>query len=115
MSPEKAQSLYRQFPSLFPTQVQLYCGEGWYGLLQKLCSDIAAHATAVAIAPSIISVHEKYGTLRVDTSEDDPHIRRLLRDAEDASEKTCDVCGEPGNLLDDGVWMKTRCCLHVHQ
>jgi len=112
MSPEKSQALCKQFPSLFSKPVTFYCGEGWCGLLQKLCFDIAAHATAAGIRPTVVSVQEKYGSLRVEISPEDAHIQRLLQAAEDASEKTCDVCGEPGALLDDGVWVKTRCPAH---
>jgi len=115
MSPEQSKALHDRFPALFPEKVWFYCGDGWYGVLEKLFSDIVEHAEAAGISPAVVSVQGKYGSLRVGTSEEDRHIRLLLHDAEDASEKTCEICGAPGTLLDDGVWIKTRCRWHVRR
>jgi hypothetical protein len=51
----------------------------------------------------------------VETSEEDRHIRQLLHDAEEASETICDICGAPGTLFDDGIWITTRCRWHVRR
>ena len=112
MRPEHAQLLREQFPELVPQNIRFECGDGWYAVLQKLLLDIAMHAVASGLNPTVVSVREKYGSLRVHLNEDYPHIRDLLLDAENASEKICDICGGPGTLIDDGFWITTRCPTH---
>jgi hypothetical protein len=115
VSPDRTRLLCEQFPALVSQGLRFECGDGWFALLQKLFAALAEHANAHKMPATVVSVREKYGSLRVETSEEDRHIRRLLHDAEEASETICDICGAPGTLFDDGIWITTRCRWHARR
>ena len=103
------------------------CGEGWYNILDNLCSCIQNHidnknANIVykkqkgelpQDAPSFpqaeaTQVKEKYGGLRFYTNYSDEFIDGLISMAEAMSYVTCEFCGNPGKPNDEG-WVSTQC------
>lgn len=113
------------------------CADGWFDLIYKLSIAIESKAKALGIDPlseawpQTIQVKEKFGTLRFYVSaggndESDMAveqvggmvsfrpvagidvIQNLVRDAEKASAKICEICGMPGVLHRDGYW-RVRC------
>lgn len=126
MSPDKDVSLRRKHPLVFQTallnDVPIRCGDGWYDLLDELCTKLERiiiqqpreHRPQYAAT----QVKEKYGLLRFYIQgAPTPRMAELIRQAANASESICDVCGEPGDLKSDkgprGYWVRTRCEEHA--
>ena len=87
------------------------CGDGWFKLLDALSRKL------VKIYPELqaTQVKEKYGTLRFYTGGM-PEVLEIpvFKTIELAcwkSARTCDVCGEPGKLNNEG-WISARCEKH---
>lgn len=56
-------------------------------------------------------VKEKYGTLRFYMATETDEISKLIEEYENISAHTCEICGEPGKLYDNG-WCHTYCEAH---
>ena len=137
MSPEKTKQLYEKYPKIF-IQKDLEirqsampwgfeCSDGWYDLIDRLCSEIQAHIDGensniiykkesgklpkdAPEYPQVeaTQVKEKYGGLRFYVNYYDEYIRGLISMAETMSYGICETCGNPGNPNDDG-WITTLC------
>ena len=92
------------------------CGDGWYDIIDILCASIQSHidnhrdpdfGQVVAV-----QVKEKYGSLRFYTNTGDDTIFALIDMAEMLSERTCEVCGKPGEIR-EGSWLKALCDDHA--
>jgi len=137
MRPELQNKLYEKYPKIFAqkdwpmTQTAMCwhfeCSDGWYDLIDSLCSEIQAHidnenwsiqykresGKLPADAPDFFQVEatqvkEKFGGLRFYVNYYDDYIRGLISMAETISYKTCETCGLPGKPNDDG-WIATLC------
>ena len=82
------------------------CGEGWNDLIFKL------HYKLLELDPEyrIYQIKEKFGGLRY-YIEGNKEAQDATWVAEDESFKTCEVCGEPGELRQNR-WWKTLCDKH---
>jgi len=80
------------------------CDDGWYNLLDECCDKLSR------LQPPHVAVQvkEKYGTLRFYLQGYSDEADIILREAEDKSAVTCEVCGNPGKLYGRG-WLKTLC------
>jgi len=120
MKAELEEALYTKYPKLF-RQKDLSmqqtcmcwgcsCGDGWYQILENLCSDIQKHLQAnPEVTMEFSQIKEKYGGLRIYIDGGDDHIDGLIDMAEAISYKTCEECGsEQGSIRNRG-WMKTLC------
>jgi len=58
--------------------------------------------------PRASQVKEKFGTLRFYMTHTTDKMDKLIGEAEKLSEVTCENCGEPGTLRQDG-WWRTLC------
>lgn len=58
-----------------------------------------------------IQVKEKFGGLRFYYSGGDDYIAGLVTMAESMSDRTCEVCGNPGTHTESG-WIRTLCGTH---
>lgn len=94
-------------------------GDGWFEILWGLSErieDINRKAGKPLVTAT--QVKEKYGTLRFyymvdpesteNTSEVWDKVDKWVDDAEAMSEKTCEVCGQPGELRNNS-WILTLC------
>lgn len=130
-------------PALFrggPPRVPSELPDGWYGLVDELCTAIESALGSVDCAAfEVVQVKEKYGALRfyfaftgaqdhfvdfhtgaglrtfVRRVEGPPKmdaIRQLVEEAAKASSTTCQACGEPGQRLVRGGWVATLCAQH---
>lgn len=93
------------------------CAEGWrpiiLELLERLEAEIAAQPAAERDAFRVVQVKEKFGTLRVYLAgQGTERMEAAIHSAEQASSKTCEVCGAPGELRSRNRWMLTRCQKH---
>ena len=82
------------------------CGRGWSwivtGLLQAALDE--------GVIPT--QVKEKFGGLRFYYYGGSEKFEKLVEFAEALAEKTCEVCGEPGQMMYDGYWQQTLCPEH---
>lgn len=84
-------------------------GEGWHDIIRRL------HADLIVLDPDykLYQVKEKMGGLRyyIATShaysQDDP-VHARIAEAEREASVTCEECGEPGMLRQNG-WWRTLC------
>ncbi len=120
MTNKLQQQLYTKYPTIFQDRTKsinqsnmafgLECGDGWYDLIDKLCSDLMASKNENVIATQ---VKEKYGRLcfYVQTARDENY--KLIYQAEKNSETICEMCGKPGkNEVSKTTWYRTRCKEH---
>jgi hypothetical protein len=112
-------------PSLFhppeghPEQASGYpwCDQGWRDLLERLCGRIEA-ALREGETMRIIQVKEKFASLRCYWSgelspETAAAIMVAVALAQARSACTCEQCGEPGWLYNNGGFYTTRCAVHA--
>lgn len=82
------------------------CGKGWFNLIDELCQKIKD--TNPPEDFKIIQLKEKFGGLRVYTNCSTNEIEKLISEAENKSELTCEICGEEGKITGE-YWVKTLC------
>lgn len=98
---------YKKFFEKMPWGFE--CGSGWYKIIERLTEDICKIIEKDKLEDVYaLYVQEKYGTLRFNISSATDEIYDLIEKAEDASENTCEICGEPGELIGES-WFKVRC------
>ncbi len=119
MKAELQKELVEGFPQFFqdinlpPTQTCMCwgceCGDGWFGILKKLCEDIATSDPPEGFKFS--QVKEKFGGLRVYTFGGTEQISQLIHGAQKESYKTCEECGGKEDVLSDWIcgWVRTLC------
>ena len=123
MTPELDRLLCARYPRIFaerhlsPRETCMcwgFPGNGWYGLIDTLCSALQA-GTERHGEPQIVAteVKEKFGRLRFLVREASPAQHQAIAAAERMSVAICEVCGEPGKLIADNNY-RTRCEHHRH-
>ena len=90
------------------------CGDGWYSVIDELCSEIAKILTPQQQEELyILQIKEKYGELRFYFGGVDCDLLDdMIEDATMKSLHTCEVCGKEGTLREDRYWMQTLCDEH---
>ena len=85
------------------------CGDGWYKLLHDLCTEITQAYIEQGLEPDVKigQIKEKYGTLRFYYSSS-INLDAIVDKYEELSAITCESCGQPGHLFNNG-WCKVRC------
>lgn len=88
------------------------CDDGWFDLIDGLCAAITAQIAA-GISPPVVArqVKEKAGRLHFRFRGGNEETRRLVRDAEDRSEKICETCGRATKRLSDTHFAQCAKCL----
>lgn len=84
----------------------IYCSDGWYDILERLCEDV------YAMRPKVMQIKEKFGTLRFYASFPSDYAEQgweRIRQAEQESAEICEICGEPGELRIIDGWRDTLC------
>ena len=107
---EKYPTLYKDYRSKSPGACMRFgfeCHDGWF----KLIDDLSAKLSKFDIVAS--QVKEKFGGLRFYIGpckiEDSDEVFGYIGEAEDLSLKTCEICGNEGELQDQTHWLKVRC------
>jgi ribosomal protein L37AE/L43A len=121
MNPKLTKKLFKKYPELFvgkdkPIKQSLIplgldCDDGWYDLIDKLCSDIYAYCEKTGEEiPEATQVKEKYAGLRFYTHGTRKEIHDLIRKAEEESESICEECGKPSKIRKTkSGWYYNRC------
>ena len=117
MSPEHDKHLCESYPVLYGDRHKsmretcmcwgFTCDDGWFKLIDELSAKLEAMNKEGA---NIVAgqVKEKFGGLRFYVGAAPEEAHKLIEAAESASYKTCEFCGEPGEVRQGG-WIKTRC------
>ena len=107
-----------RFPKMFSGKYGGFaCGEGWWPILEKLCSNIQHHIdwknkqSEVVPQVTVAQIKEKFGGLRFYYDGGDDEISGMVRMAESWADIACEVCGAPGSSGGKG-WIKTLCPIH---
>lgn len=118
MNKEHTEYLYNTYPLIFAdkdlpmTQTAMCwgfdCGDGWFDIINDLCKKIQARCEEVGVEVRATQVKEKYGTLRFYIYGGDDEIYTYIDEAEEKSSTTCEICGMPGTMNEDG-WIEVRC------
>ena len=87
---------------------------GWYGLLLPILLEIENYNNE---NPSkeiqIDDVKEKYGSLRIDLSNESTYLSHFISRAEKESQKICQLCGAAGKHIEINNWFWTLCNSHA--
>jgi len=113
-----AKQMEQRFPMMFAGKYGGFaCGEGWWPILEKLCSNIQNHIdwknkqSEVVPQVTVAQIKEKFGGLRFYYDGGDDHINGMVQMAEVWADASCETCGAPGKRRDGG-WIKTLCDTH---
>lgn len=136
MRDELEQDLCTKYPKIFrdrnapahesPMSMGIECGDGWYGIIDRLCSIIQTHVDGKRHAHGSLSDHdfdlqhqtiaaqvkEKFGGLRFYADNADDYINGAISMAESLSYITCEACGARGARR-GGAWIRTLCDEHT--
>lgn len=90
------------------------CNDGWYNIIDGLCRGIQNRCDS-GKCPQVVAaqIKEKFGGLRFYYDGGDEFVSSLVSSAEHLSYKTCEVCGNVGEVRDGG-WIKTLCDIHAN-
>jgi len=113
--------LFQSFPELFDkgpdtaiAQWGFEVGDGWYGLLERMCHDLSkAVRTGQVDSPRIHQIKSKFGRLVVRTSTSHTIVEQIIATAIESSKRTCETCGAPGDLVRRNRWSVVACSEHV--
>lgn len=117
MTKESFASLVEKYPNMFPpsaTECGIYCGDGWYTLIDELCSGIQQHVDREhAEQVVVLQIKAKFGGLRFYYRGGDDAIRGMVEAAIKRANSLCDVCGKAGTLSEGETgWLRIRCLAH---
>ncbi len=97
-------------------------GPGWYEIIYNLSRQLEALILAVPEEQrpdyKADQVKQKLGGLRFYMDASSQEMRKLVRETEELSYKTCETCGQPGKLCGDynkGEWLYTTCKEHAKE
>lgn len=88
------------------------CGKGWYKLLQPIFDYVENYNKDKDENHQIkfTQIKEKWGTLRVYVNFGTDELFKLIDEAEDKSENTCEICGTQKNVgMKINGWYTTMC------
>ena len=107
INPFKAEKVFYPFEGF-----GIECGDGWYDLLDKLCTEIEKHLDKNPESKddfSISQIKDKFGGLRFYHNGGDEETERLIDNAEKKSYKICESCGLPAKQYSPYGWVVTLC------
>jgi len=90
--------------------------DGWFGIVWRLCEHLEPLVAEMEQAGGgefeVLQVKEKFGGLRIHVKHANDAIRQRIEVAIQESFHTCEICGQPGKLRENG-WIKTLCDAHA--
>jgi hypothetical protein len=108
-------TLALQYP--LARSVGFECFGGWRPILARLLDRLEAATVALPADARgdlfISQIKQKFGRLTVHLSkEGTAEMLAAVREAEEASAVTCEVCSAPGRLAERNAWWSVRCASH---
>jgi hypothetical protein len=114
MNQELTTQLTEKYPKLFSKTQGIYCGDGWYNLIDIMCNLIQGYANRNNTDPTsqmvFVQIKEKFGTLNVyyQSAGNHEYVKGVTAFAERMSAEVCEVSGEKGALhRTKNGWAKT--------
>jgi len=105
--------LNSDFPKIFKGNFYFECGDGWFYLLHKLCTDIEKECKRLGVEdkdwPLASQVKQKFGSLRFYMYTAPTSVWDMISTAESESQNVCETCGQKGESVDKGGWINTSC------
>ena len=125
MTEELELRLNEKYPKIFqPTPFHFECSDGWYDLIDTVCSNIQSHVDQKRMSKDLgdmndeefneehqtraAQVKEKFGGLRFYVDGGDDYIYGIIALAESMSYRICESCGSKGSIR-RGPWIRTLC------
>jgi len=105
-------SLKDKYPDLLEEITEFSHEDGWYKILDDLLEKLQAYLTDYPNVEQLkfIQIKEKFGSLRAYTYGGDDSTYRMIRDTEEQSFTTCEVCGSTmAKIRKDKGIMMCRC------
>jgi len=88
------------------------CGGGWFPILKELCLKIEALINTLPLDEQqnfhVAQVKEKFGGLRFYMHGETDEMSKLIREAEEKCDSTCETCSAPSIQLGQG-WIVNAC------
>ena len=115
MSPEKKEILLQKYPKLLDGLREIECADGWFNLLDCLCSNIQHYLEYNVKSEEknkcrVLQIKEKFGGLRFYVYGADDVIRGMISFAESMSHKLCELCGNSDSDTENfRGWIRTLC------
>jgi hypothetical protein len=116
-----AKQMEEKYPKMFAQPYGGFAiGEGWWPIIESLCSNIQSHTdwwnknreTRPVVEQVVVAqIKEKFGGLRFYYDGGDDQISGMVRMAEAWASHACEECGAPGTAGGKG-WIKTLCPTH---
>ena len=92
------------------------CGQGWFDLLDDLCTKIEIILNKNPKAKKefhIAQIKEKFGGLRFYTYNVSEEVDKLINNAADKSYNICEICGKSGFNMEIRGWIFAVCKKHA--
>ena len=89
-------------------RVPINVGPGWLPIVYRLIVSLAQ----LPDPPDIEEIKNKNGELRVDLKGYQPEGEALIGEADEEAARTCEMCGQPGELREQLPWMQVLCDQH---
>lgn len=98
----------------YPNKSSWNCYEGWHPIIEDLIHKLNIICEDYQVG--IIEIKEKFGGLRVAVDNAIlEEVYALIREYEDTSYITCEVCGAKGTYRGSLSWKRTLCDKHFHE
>lgn len=89
------------------------CGDGWLKIVETLCELLQRKALVTGQSSAKITyIKEKFGELRIAMDSACPITTEWIAFTSAHSLRTCEICGNSGQLLSTDKWVRTRCQDH---
>lgn len=121
MKTELQNKLFEKYPKIFAQKdlgpketlmcFGISCGDGWYWLIDNLCSHLQFHTDKNNRSQvEATQVKEKFGGLCFYTQNRDDYFAGCIRFAEHLSLSICESCGTTKDVTQtEGDWIRTIC------
>lgn len=111
MTPLHQHILRKDFPLLYDEHFCFETGDGWFGLIYELSSDLnkLVKQEKKQTYYRVVQVKSKFAELRYYMDCTTTEMDALVNRAESLSRKTCEYCGEPGTRDMQNYWLHVRC------
>lgn len=104
--------LQTRYPSIYGDCQRWSCLDGWFGILNVLGERLTHYERISGRSAGITDIKEKYGIIDIDCSSGDDAPEAMVYMAIQVSGITCEICGNAGELQDNGHLLSTRCKEH---
>ena len=107
-------SLIDKYPDLLEEITEISHEDGWYQIIDELLEKIDAYLTDYPNVDKVkfVQIKEKFGGLRTYAYGGDDLTHRMIRDAEEKSRITCEICSSTIAKIrtnENRGWLMCRC------